>query len=168
MRAPAATRAISIALLLAGGSVFAQAPGVEADRVSRRCTGATLNTDPSAPCQDDVLRDRADAPKVVGLPGVPAVPGATGAAGTGTLPGAPVTSGNTIPGASPTSGGTTPGTSIPQPTAGSPSTSGGITPGTSGTSSGSTPGAPVTSGGTIPGAPVTSGGTTSPRSSAKR
>src|ERR1019366_10127173 len=52
-----------LAALLLAGSALAQTipspnpPGVDADRVDRRCTSTTLSTDASAPCADDVLND---------------------------------------------------------------------------------------------------------------
>jgi hypothetical protein len=53
----------SLAALLLAGSALAQTipgsnpSGVDADRVDRRCTSATLSTDALAPCADDVLND---------------------------------------------------------------------------------------------------------------
>lgn len=92
--------------VFAAGQALAQT-GVEVGRVSRHCTGATLNTDPAAPCADDVLRDRVEVP-VVRSPGEP-LPPATPVGAIQPIPGSPVTSGGTTPGAPMTSGGTTPG-----------------------------------------------------------
>src|SRR4051812_43893636 len=59
--------ALMITLCLACTGLWAQTssvPSVENDRVSRRCTGATLSTDSAAPCPDDVLQDRPVSPVV--------------------------------------------------------------------------------------------------------
>jgi hypothetical protein len=125
--------------LVFAGTAFSQVPSVENPRVSRHCTGATLSTDPTAPCADDVLQDR-PVPPAVRSPSEP-LP-IEGATSTQPVPGAPTTSGGITPGTSATSGGITPGV---------PNTSVGTTPGTPATSVGSTPGSPTTSGGTTPG-----------------
>ena len=114
---------LSVAAMLAAPA-FSQAPGVDNGRVSRHCTGATLNTDPAAPCADDVLRDRPEAP-AVRAPSEPLPTGAQGATSTQPLPRAPNTSVGTTPGTPTTSVGSTPG---------SPTTSGGTTPGVGPTS----------------------------------
>lgn len=124
--------------LVIAGTAVAQVPSVDNPRVSRRCTSATLNTDPAAPCVDDVLQDR-PAP-AVRSPAEPLPVGGESSTSTQPLPGAPTTS-----------GGLTPGT---------PATSGGVTPGVPNTSAGTAPGAPATSVGSTPGSPTTSGGTT--------
>jgi hypothetical protein len=136
-------RLLAMGLLLACGHAFAQAPAGEGDRVARRCTGATLGTDPSAPCADDVLKDTS-APRVVRPPVDTTVPVSPPNSGTSTLPGAPVTSGGVTPG--------TPASVTSQTTPGTPSTSSGAAPGTSGSmTSQTTPGTPNTSVGTTPG-----------------
>jgi hypothetical protein len=129
MHAIPCRRILPFALIVLCTGALAQT--TESDRVSRRCTGATLSTDSTAPCPDDVIRDRNFAPPVIRP-----------------------TTGITEPGT------TTPTTTGGAVTPGTPVTSGGITPGATSTSVGSTPGAPVTSGGSTPGTPATSGGST--------
>jgi hypothetical protein len=140
MRTLCACCLTTVGLVLAGTAI-AQVPSVENPRVSRHCTGATLNTDPTAPCADDVLRDRPE-PAAVRSPSEPLPAADPAATSTQPLPGAPNTSGGITPGTAATSGGVTPGV---------PNTSVGTTPGTPATSVGSTPGSPTTSGGTTPG-----------------
>ena len=78
----------SLAALLLAGSALAQTP--DANRTDRRCTSATLSTDASTPCPDDVVNDRPGAsPVVVRAP-------ANSTAG----------SGNTVTGTQPSPGGT--------------------------------------------------------------
>ena len=122
-------------LVLLATSAFSQAPSGENDRVSRRCTSATLNTDPAAPCPGDVLRDRPE-PAAVPAPSDPLPVGGQGATNAQPLPGTPTTSGGTTPGTATTSGGITPGV---------PNTSVGAAPGTPATSVGTTPGVARTS-----------------------
>src|SRR5687768_18545443 len=59
MRTLCACSLTTIGMVLAGTAI-AQVLSVENPRVSRHCTGATLNTDPTAPCADDVLWVRAE------------------------------------------------------------------------------------------------------------
>lgn len=136
-------RVTSLALLFACGSLFAQAPSVEADRLGRRCTTATLDTDPAAPCPDDVLRDRPE-PRVVPPQSGPFIPATPVSPANPTLPGTPVTSGGVTPG--------TPGSMTSQTPPGTPATSAGAAPGTPGSvSSQIAPGRTAVSGGTTPG-----------------
>lgn len=135
-------RVASLALLLACGPLFAQAPSVEADRLGRRCTTATLGTDPAAPCPDDVLRD-STVPRVV-RPGSGSFAPSMPVSPVSPLPGTPVTSGGVTPG--------TPDSMTTQTVPGTPATSVGPAPGTPGSvSSQVTPGRTAVSGGTTPG-----------------
>jgi hypothetical protein len=80
------------ALLLAGSALAQTIPspnpsGVDADRVDRRCTSATLTTDASAPCSDDVLNDGPRVlPVVVRAPGNSTAGSGNTSAGTTTQP----------------------------------------------------------------------------------
>ncbi len=106
MNKPSPVSLVPLALLLLSGAALAQtvsAPnpsGVDADRVNRRCPTATLSTDASAPCSDDVLYD-GPAPAVVRPPGnASAGPTGTFVGTTGTLPTGTVNPGSvTMPGA---------------------------------------------------------------------
>jgi hypothetical protein len=133
-------RAAALALLVACGPLLAQT--VEADRLGRRCTGATLDTDPAAPCPDDVLRDNT-APRVV-RPGTGPFAPSTPVSPVSPLPGTPVTSGGVTPGTS--------GSVTAQTLPGTPATSAGAAPGTPGSvSTQVAPGRTAVSGGTTPG-----------------
>jgi len=87
---------VPLAALLLAGSVLAQTiPGPDAARSDRRCTSATLSTDPSTLCPDDVLNDRpGSSPTVLRPP-------ATGTTGSGNTTGttATVNPGPSTPGA---------------------------------------------------------------------
>ena len=55
------------ALLLAGSALAQTTPSPDANRADRRCTSATLSTDSSTPCSDDVVNTGAS-PVVVRAP----------------------------------------------------------------------------------------------------
>jgi hypothetical protein len=79
------------ALLLAGSALAQTIPSpspssVDADRVDRRCTSATLSTDASAPCSDDVRNGPGVLPVVVRAPGNSTTGSGNTSAGTTTQP----------------------------------------------------------------------------------
>jgi hypothetical protein len=117
---------VPLAALLLAGSALAQTipgpnpPGVEADRVNRRCTATTLSTDASAPCSDDVLNDRPDGWPFVILrpPGNNTAGSGNSSAGTSTA--SPGSTGTASTGITGNSGAGSTGTSVG--TTGMPST----------------------------------------------
>jgi hypothetical protein len=115
----------SLAALLLGGSALAQTipgsnpAGVDADRVDRRCTSATLSTDASAPCANDVVNDGPRVSPVVVRPPNSTVGSDRTSAGTITQP-SPGNSGTASTGPMGNTGAGSTGTSMG--TSGMPST----------------------------------------------
>jgi hypothetical protein len=67
------------ALLLAGSALAQTTPSPDTNRADRRCTSATLSTDASTQCPDDVVKDPGASPVVVRAPA-----NSTAGSGTGT------------------------------------------------------------------------------------
>jgi hypothetical protein len=110
---PHVSLALLAALLLAGfalAQTSTNPSGVNTDRDDRRCTTATLSTDPTAPCPDDVLNDRPGVmPPVVRPPANSAAASGNMSGGASTPPGnAGTTSTGTTgnPGGNPSAAGT--------------------------------------------------------------
>lgn len=126
MNKPLPVSLVALAGLLLAGSTLAQtvpkstSPDADADRVDRRCTSATLSSDTSSPCSDDVLIDRTGPmPRVVRPPG-------NNTAGNGNTSGTP-TGTPVAPAGIPSTGSVSPGTAS--------------TPGATGTAAGAASGA---------------------------
>ena len=84
MHIPSGISLVAIAALLDCSSAVAQSTAVPSVRTNSNCTTATLSTDPTAPCPDDVVRDYPGyVPRVVASPNKPIPAGSPGMIGSG-------------------------------------------------------------------------------------